>query len=730
MLFKKLKKQSVLQLTAVFLAAVFAIVTGACSGDDVGGTGNAQTETNGQNNGPQTPKATDYDIGNLNQTAGSVIAVTITPKAGKSSGAVTIYYEGTDGTVYDKSQTFPTVKGTYAVTFDVAASDDWLSAAGLSAGILIIGDPDKPTPAVGDYDISGSFDQTAGSVIAITVTPKAGKSGGAVTVYYEGIDETNYAKSATLPVNAGKYAVTFDVAEADGWNAATGLSAGLLIIKAVVEEGETGELEINFISGANAISWGVSSNANVLTLGMTPGDTTKELKINWYSSSGVSGKVTQVRFVRGTFTAGKELIEADGTAAAAGTSNTQHKAAVTGLKPGSSYQYAVSSDGTNWSEIYDFAVPAETGLFKFAVIADPQLTTGNVDKDSRYPATNVTTAAGWKETMGIIMTKGVSFIASGGDQVDTSSNETQYTNLFAPEGIRNLPFAPVVGNHDTNVAFRYHYNLPNEQSFSGTETNVMGNYFYLYNNILFVVLNSASSPNSKSAAATYIDYFRSTIKAAKIAHPKYDWLIIQHHKSTASVADHCADTDIQYYVEAGFETLMSEEDVDFVLAGHDHVYARSYPLKGMDDGKVSLPDKTRGGNEISFSSGDTKNPIYLTFTTGSGLKYYAVSSDPYFKYNNSLYQKNNASYPYLGADANGNATLFGSTSYMAGNLPVSNAAFVQPYIPSYTIVEVNGRTIKFSTYAIASKSGHDSGADSSYSFDKDVPYDWVQVTKN
>jgi len=722
MLFKKLKKQSVLQLTALFLAAVFAIVTGACSGDDVGGTGNAQTETNVQN-GPQTPKATDYDIGNLNQTAGNVIAVTITPKAGKSGGAVTVYYEGTDGTVYAKNQTFPIAAGTYAVTFDVAAADDWLSATGLSAGTLIIGDPSKSTPIASDYDISGSFNQTAGNVTAITVTPKSGKSSGAVTVYYEGVDETNYAKSTTLPVNAGKYAVTFDVAAANGWNAATGFSAGLLIINAA------SELEINFISGPNAISWGVSSNADVLTLGMTPGDTTKELKINWYSSSGISGKAAQVRFVRGTFTAGKELIEVDGNVATAGTSYTQHKATVTGLKPGSSYQYAVSSDGTNWSEIYDFAVPAETGLFKFAVIADPQLTTGNVDKDSRYPATNVTTAAGWKETMGIIMSKGVSFIASGGDQVDTSSNETQYANLFAPDGIRNLPFAPVVGNHDTNVLFNYHYNLPNEQ-YPGTNTGQIGNYFYLYNNILFVVLNSASSPGSKNAAATYIDYFRNTIKAAKIAHPKYDWLIVQHHKSTASVADHCADTDIQYYVEAGFETLMSEEDVDFVLAGHDHVYARSYPLKGMDDGKVSLPDKTRGGHEISFSPGDIKNPIYLTFTTGSGLKYYAVSSDPYFKYANSLYQKNNASYPYLGTDANGNATLFGSTSYMAGNLPVSNAAFVQPYIPSYTIVEVNGKTIKFSTYAIATKNGQDSGAALPYSFDKDVPYDWVEVTKN
>ncbi|WP_461246078.1 purple acid phosphatase family protein [Treponema sp. R6D11] len=547
-------------------------------------------------------------------------------------------------------------------------------------------------------------------------------------------------KKSVLQITAVIFAVIFAIVvaacpenESEGTKSAGQTQGGQTLEEQTSEEQTPDEeiiveSELNYLSGGNALSWGVSANANVLTLGMTPGDTTKELKINWYSSSGTSDKVAQVRFVRGTFTAGKELIEVDGTVATAGTSNIQHKATVTGLQPGASYQYAVSSDGTNWSEIYNFAVPAQTGTFKFAVVADPQLTTGNVDKDSRYPATSVTTAAGWKETMDIIVTKGVSFIASGGDQVDTSSNETQYTNLFAPDGIRSLPFAPVVGNHDTNVLFNYHYNLPNEQ-YPGTNTGQIGNYFYLYNNILFVVLNSASSPGSKNAASTYIEYYRNTIKAAKIAHPKYDWLIVQHHKSTASVADHCADTDIQYYVEAGFETLMSEEDVDFVLAGHDHVYARSYPLKGMDDGKVSLPDTTRGGHEISFSSGDTKNPIYLTFTTGSGLKYYAVSSDPYFKYNNSLYQKNNASYPYLGTDANGNATLFGSTSYMAGNLPVSNAAFVQPYIPSYTIVEVNGKTIKFSTYAIATKSGQDSGADLPYSFNKDEPYDWVQVTK-
>jgi len=489
----------------------------------------------------------------------------------------------------------------------------------------------------------------------------------------------------------------------------------------------------NYASGEDALNWGITFTP--LTLGLTPGNDTTEINLNWYSSGAQADKVAQVRFIRGTLTEGTELIEETGTVDAAGTTgNTYHKVTVKRLKPGSSYQYSVSTNGTNWSPMYDFKVPAAAGAFKFAVVADPQLTQGNIDANSRYPAVTTTTTAGWIETMDKIAAANVSFIASGGDQVDLSAgNENEYTNFFAPSGLRNLPFAPVAGNHDNHLHFNYHYNLPNRQTFEGeTATEEGRNYYYLYNNILFVVLNTAPYPASTSLAQPYVERFSKTIKSAKAAHAgKYDWLIVQHHKSTASVADHLADRDIQYYVEAGFEKVMSEERVDFVLAGHDHVYARSYPLEGKDGGKVSVPDKSNGTSQTYTNPG---KPIYLTFTTGSGLKYYAVSSDPTFNYNNTLYVKDNALYPYLGevTDADGtSSTYFGSTAYMTDKrLPVSNAAYVQPYIPSYTIAEVNGKTIKFSTYAITTKTGRSLGAAQDYSFNEDEPYDWVQVTKN
>jgi hypothetical protein len=506
------------------------------------------------------------------------------------------------------------------------------------------------------------------------------------------------------------------------------------------KSGENTEIIKNYVSGGDALDWGVSSSASVLTLGLTPGKDTTEINLNWYSSGAPSGKAAKVRFIRGTLTEGTELIEKEGTATAAGTANTQHKVTVTGMKPGSSYQYAVSSDGENWSDAYDFKVPAATGAFKFAVIADPQLHNSTWDALNRYTpdTTGSKTAKGWLDTMAKIVSAGVSFIASGGDQVDTSNNdttaETEYPLFFAPTGLRSLPFAPVSGNHDASVTFNYHYNLPNAQTFAdeSVATEQGRNYFYLYNNILFVVLNTAPYPTSTSLAQPNVQRFKATIQAAKAANTgKYTWLIVQHHKSTASVADHLADTDIQYYVEAGFEKVMSDEKVDFVLAGHDHVYARSWPLDGRDGGKVSVPDKTKASNDNHVFTNPGK-PIYLTFTTGSGLKYYAVAADKTSKYDNTLYVKNNVSYPYLGEiAANDTSTQFGSVSYLTGNyLPVSNAAYVQPYIPSYCIAEVNGKTIKFSTYPIASSSGTTTGASASHSFTADVAYDWVQVTKN
>jgi len=170
----------------------------------------------------KTPVAGDFTIGNLAQTAGSVTAVTITPKSGKSTGAITIHY--------DDSTTIPQTVGTYEVTFDVAEASGWNAVTGLSAGNLVVSTGDNKTPVASDYDIA-KMGQTAGSVVPVTITPKADKSPGAVSI--------KYGTAATPPQEAGTYLVTFDVAVAAGWNSATGLTAGILVVYAANPTNQT-----------------------------------------------------------------------------------------------------------------------------------------------------------------------------------------------------------------------------------------------------------------------------------------------------------------------------------------------------------------------------------------------------------------------------------------------------------------------------------------------------------
>ena len=89
------------------------------------------------------------------------------------------------------------------------------------------------TPNKDLFNIAGEWETTVGDpFMGITVTAHNGTTTGAITIYYEGTGSTTYAKSTTRPEAAGTYAVTFGVAAAGNWAAATGLVAGTLTISA------------------------------------------------------------------------------------------------------------------------------------------------------------------------------------------------------------------------------------------------------------------------------------------------------------------------------------------------------------------------------------------------------------------------------------------------------------------------------------------------------------------
>jgi formylglycine-generating enzyme required for sulfatase activity len=179
--------------------------------------GSLTCETNNLTVNRATPTAADFNISGTGTFTynGNTMAVTITPKTGKSNGTITVKYN--DDTIA------PSATGTYNVTFDVSEAGDFNAANGLTAGTLTI---NKATPRAGDFDISGLTQDYDGSPKTVIITPKEGKSDGTITVKYNG--------STTAPSAAGTYTVTFDVSEAGDFNAANGLSAGTMTITATV----------------------------------------------------------------------------------------------------------------------------------------------------------------------------------------------------------------------------------------------------------------------------------------------------------------------------------------------------------------------------------------------------------------------------------------------------------------------------------------------------------------
>ena len=110
---------------------------------------------------------------------GSAKTATVTAEDVTGIGTVTVWYEGANGTSYEKSQTAPINAGTYQVTFDVAKSDSYAAATGLVAGTFTI---EKATTAISVNDLTVKIGQQAS--LNATIDPSG------LTLSYESDDDS------------------------------------------------------------------------------------------------------------------------------------------------------------------------------------------------------------------------------------------------------------------------------------------------------------------------------------------------------------------------------------------------------------------------------------------------------------------------------------------------------------------------------------------------------------
>ena len=284
------------------------------------------------------------------------------------------------------------------------------------------------------------------------------------------------------------------------------------------------------------------------------------------------------------------------------------KATMTDLKENTTYLYRVGND-EKWSDTYSFTTQAlgQDQEFSFLFAGDPQIgASGNSAADT----TN------WQNTMSRSLQAfpQTSFLLSAGDQVNSRDSDTEYEGFLSPDAMRLIPLATNVGNHD-NGSERYtsYYNMPNVSDKGVTTGSGSGDYWFMYNGMLVMSINS-----NNTDTAVHRAFLQETLNN----HQEATWTVVTFHHSTYSVANHYSDSDIQKR-RTELSPVFSELGIDVVLMGHDHYYTRTYMMNGCNAVIPEGNDVTKGEKAPESVTNPAEGQVfYLTANSASGSKFY------------------------------------------------------------------------------------------------------------
>jgi hypothetical protein len=144
-------------------------------------------------------------------------------------------------------------------------------------------------------------------------------------------------------------------------------------------------------------------------------------------------------------------------------------------------------------------------------------------------------------------------------------------------------------------------------------------YSFDYGNAHFVVLND-SVADSSVIAGSQATWLRADLAA--VDRSVTPWIIVSHHRSFYTCrSTHSPATNLR----TAWQPIFDEFAVDFVVNGHNHVYERSLPIRGLLEGEGQLA--AAGPNGIpTHEAGRPSGTIYLV-SGGAGAPLYDVSDE-------------------------------------------------------------------------------------------------------
>ncbi len=243
-----------------------------------------------------------------------------------------------------------------------------------------------------------------------------------------------------------------------------------------------------------------------------------------------------------------------------------HSVIFEGLKPDKLYAYRVGDGNDHWSEWIQFrTAKTDYSPTKFVYFGDAQ--NDVLSHWSRVIRMAYQTAPD------------ASFVIHAGDLINSSHRDSEWAEWYKAGGFIHMQWTaiPVVGNHEfyplergkprrLSIQWKPQFTLPVEQDLPPELHETV--YTVDYQDIRIIVLNS----NDKLEEQT--GYIEKQLKSSTAK-----WNIITCHHSVFSPAK---GRDFQFAREH-WKPLFDKYNVDLVLNGHDHTYARGHvPVRSSD----------------------------------------------------------------------------------------------------------------------------------------------------
>ncbi len=271
-----------------------------------------------------------------------------------------------------------------------------------------------------------------------------------------------------------------------------------------------------------------------------------------------------------------------GSSAGSGASEIDHDVTIEGLTPSTPYFYraaAASCSAATTGDANDtFTTSPPRGTatrFRMWVVGDSG--TGDAPQ-----------AAVRDAMLAYVGTDFPDLVLHMGDIAYTSGTTAQFdSGFFGPYAdiLRRVPCWPTLGNHEgisshssTETGPYYEaYSLPRDGSAGGVASGTEAYYSFDYANAHFVVLNSQDV--SRSPTGAMLTWLESDL-SANVS----DWTLAYFHHPAYTHGTHNSDTEGQLTdMRENALPILEAHGVDAVLAGHSHVYERSYLVQGAFD---------------------------------------------------------------------------------------------------------------------------------------------------